>query len=72
MPRRHPSPYGPVAEDRIFHVTKDTVVKVEGTPVRSTTVEERKRDGSLQANWYLLRESPYMVYGEVPLPDGRI
>ncbi|HEX6049132.1 MAG TPA: hypothetical protein VFZ21_07685 [Gemmatimonadaceae bacterium] len=35
-------------------------------------VEERKRDGSLQANWYLLRESPYMVYGEVPLPDGRI
>lgn len=66
------SPAMTTAEDRIFHVTKDTVVSVEGTPVRSTKVEERKRDGSLQANWYLLRESPYMVYGEVPLPDGRI
>ena len=59
------------AEDRVFAITKDTVVTVEGAAVRSTKVEERRRDGSLYANWYLLRESPYMVYGEVPLPDGR-
>jgi hypothetical protein len=46
---------------------------VEGKPTRSRKVEERRRsDGTLTANWYLLLESPYMVYGEVPLPDGRI
>ena len=34
-------------------------------------VEERKQaDGKLLATWYLLDKSPYMVYGEVPLPDG--
>lgn len=66
------SPGTNVAEDRIFAVLKDTVVNVEGTPTRSIKVEERKLDGTLYANWYLLLESPYMVYGEVPLPDGRI
>jgi hypothetical protein len=41
--------------------------------VKSRKVEERRRsDRVLLANWYLLLESPYMVYGEVPLPDGRI
>ncbi|MEW5916849.1 MAG: hypothetical protein AB1762_10600 [Gemmatimonadota bacterium] len=60
-------------QERVFSTTKDTVVNVEGTDVRSVKVEERKReDRSLVANWYLLLESPYMVYGEVPLPDGRI
>ena len=60
-------------EDRVFVVMRDTVVNVEGTPVRSMKVEERRRaDRSLTANWYLLTESPYMVYGEVPLPDGRV
>jgi hypothetical protein len=60
-------------EDRVFIVMRDTVVNVEGTPVRARKVEERRReDRSLTANWYLLTESPYMVYGEVPLPDGRI
>ena len=24
------------------------------------------------ATWWLLDKSPYMVYGEVPLPDGTI
>jgi hypothetical protein len=67
------SPAMTAAEDRVFAVTRDTVVMVEGTPVRSRKVEERRRtDRSLVANWYLLTESPYMVYGEVPLPDGRI
>lgn len=61
------------AEDRVFSILGDTVVNVEGTPVRSRKVEERRRaNGSLYANWYLLLESPYMVYGEVPLPDGRV
>ena len=61
------------AEDRVFVIQADTVVNVEGTPTKSRKVEERRRsDGLLTANWYLLLESPYMVYGEVPLPDGRI
>ena len=61
------------AEDRIFVIQADTVVNVEGTPTKSRKVEERRRsDGTLTANWYLLLESPYMVYGEVPLPDGRV
>ena len=54
-------------------VLPGTVVTVEGTPVRARRVEERKRgDRSLQATWYLTLESPYMVYGEVPLADGRV
>ena len=28
--------------------------------------------GTLIANWYLLTDSPYMVYGEVPLPNGGV
>lgn len=60
-------------EDRVFTVIGDTTVMVEGTPVTSTKVEERRRtNGSLFANWYLLLRSPYMVLGEIPLPDGRL
>ena len=60
-------------EDRVFTVIGDTAVMVEGTLVTSTKVEERRRsNGTLYANWYLLLESPYMVYGELPLPDGRV
>jgi hypothetical protein len=68
------SPGNPaVTQDRVFTVIGDTTVTVEGTAVRSVKVEERRREnGSLYANWYLLLESPYMVYGEVPLPDGRV
>jgi hypothetical protein len=66
-------PSMPAAEDRVFITLADTVVNVEGTMVKSRKVEERRRsDRVLLANWYLLLESPYMVYGEVPLPDGRI
>ena len=32
--------------------------------------ERRRNDKSLVASWYLLMDDPYMVYGEVPLPDG--
>ncbi|HJU69688.1 MAG TPA: hypothetical protein VJ650_15720 [Gemmatimonadaceae bacterium] len=61
------------AEDRVFTILADTVVDVEGTPVRSRKVEEYKRsDRTLKATWYLLLTAPYMVYGEVPLPDGRV
>jgi hypothetical protein len=63
----------PASDGRIFAVLKDTVVNVEGTPVRSWKVEERRQaDRSLVANWYLIDKSPYMVYGEQPLPNGQI
>lgn len=72
VPVWHPMNPGST-EDRVFHVIGDTTVMVEGSPVRSTKVEERRRsNGTLYANWYLLLVSPYMVYGEVPLPDGRV
>jgi hypothetical protein len=48
-----------------------TDVNVEGTVVNAWKVEERRHsDSKLLATWYLLDKSPYMVYGEVPLPDG--
>lgn len=60
-------------EDRVFTVVKDTTVDVEGTPQKSRMVEERRwTDRVLLATWYLTFESPYMVYGEVPLPNGGI
>lgn len=61
------------AEDRIFSTLGDTVVNVEGTPQKSRKVEERRRaGGALLATWYLTLESPYMVYGEVPLANGQV
>jgi hypothetical protein len=60
------------AESRIFTVVGKETVDVEGTNIEAWKVEERRPDRSLYATWYLLDESPYMVYGEVVLPDGRI
>ena len=61
------------SELRIFSVLGKADVDVEGTMVNAWKVEERKQsDGKLLATWYLLDKSPYMVYGEVPLPDGTI
>jgi CubicO group peptidase (beta-lactamase class C family) len=61
------------SDPRIFSVLRDTVVNVEGTPVRSWKVEERRQaDRSLVATWYLIDKKPYMVYGEVPLPNGQV
>ena len=58
---------------RVFSVLRDTTLSIEGSTVVARKVEERRRsDRSLTAYWYLLTESPYMVYGEVPLPDGRM
>ena len=67
------SPAMTSAELRIFSVVGETTVNVEGTDVRAWKVEERRHgDRTLLATWYLTESSPYMVYGEVPLPDGRI
>ncbi len=61
------------SEMRIFSVIGETDVDVEGTIVRAWKVEERRQaDRALLATWWLLPRSPYMVYGEVPLPDGSI
>jgi hypothetical protein len=67
------SPGATTPDYRVFAVLADTTLNIEGTMVKARKVEERRRtDRSLTANWYLLLEKPYMVYGEVPLPDGRI
>jgi hypothetical protein len=61
------------AEVRVFSVVGRQRVNVEGVPVDSWKVEERsRRDGSLVATWYLTEQSPYMVYAEVPLPNGQV
>ena len=58
---------------RVFAVLGDTTLNIEGQLVRARKVEERRRsDRSLSAYWYLLTTEPYMVYGGVPLPDGRV
>jgi hypothetical protein len=67
--------WGPALADselRIFSVLGRVPVDVEGSRVEAWKVEERRaRDNTLVATWYLTEQSPYMVYGEVPLPDGR-
>lgn len=61
------------AEMRVFIVLGKVDVDVEGTKVNAWKVEERKQaDNRLLATWYLVEKSPYMVYGEVPLPDGSV
>jgi hypothetical protein len=61
------------AEQRRFTIIGKVDVDVEGTSVNAWKVEEhRESDDKLLATWYLLDHSPYMVYGEVPLPDGRV
>ncbi len=61
------------AEQRRFTVIGKVDVDVEGTKVNAWKVDEhRESDNKLLATWYLLDKSPYMVYGEVPLPDGSV
>ena len=60
------------SEMRIFTVIGKTPIKVEGSDVVAWKVEERREsDRQMLATWYLLDSSPYMVYGEVPLPNGQ-
>jgi hypothetical protein len=66
------NPARPKSELRIFTVLGQVSVNVEGTDVTSWKVEERRySDRQLLATWYLVDKSPYMVYGEVPLPNGQ-
>ncbi len=61
------------SELRIFSVLGRVPVTVEGTELKAWKVEERRHaDRKLLATWWLVEESPSMVYGEVTLPDGRI
>ena len=66
------SPAMTTAENRIFTVVGKETIDVEGTNVEAWKVEERKPDHSLYATWWLLEESPYMVYGEIVLPNGQV
>jgi hypothetical protein len=67
------SPNMTKAELRIFTVVGRGPVDVEGTKVDAWKVEERRHsNGQLLATWYLTESSPYMVYGEVPLPNGQV
>src|SRR5918999_3161295 len=61
------------SELRVFSVVGRGPVDVEGSKVDAWKVEERRHsDGRLLATWYLTESSPYMVYGEVPLPNGQV
>ena len=67
------SPNMTKAEMRVFTVRGKTPINVEGTQVVAWKVDEhRYSDRQLLATWYLLDTSPYMVYGEVPLPNGQV
>jgi hypothetical protein len=61
------------SELRIFTVVSQGPVVVEGSEVTAWKVEERRHaDRKLLATWYLTEGSPYMVYGEVILPNGQV
>ena len=67
------SPAMTKSEMRAFSVLGKTPVDVEGSRVNAWKVEERRHaDGQLLGTWYLLDTAPYMVYGEVPLPNGQV
>jgi hypothetical protein len=61
------------AEYRVFTVAGQESIVVEGTRWNAwKVVEHRQSDGKLLANWYLVEGSPYMVAGDVFLPDGQV
>jgi len=67
------SPAMTKAEMRVHTVLGKAPINVEGKQVVAWKVEERRySDKQLLATWYLLDTSPYMVYGEVPLPNGQV
>ena len=67
------SPAMTKAEMRIFSVVERVTVGVQGSDVETWKVEERRSaDRQLLATWYLTDTSPYMVYGEVPLPNAQV
>ena len=61
------------SEMRIFSAVGKTPTPIDGKEWNAWKVEERRHaDRTLLATWYLTEASPYMVYGEVVLPDGRV
>lgn len=67
------SPGMTAAELRVFTVIDLVRVDVEGTEMSAWKVsEQRYRDGQWLADWYLIDDAPYMVYGEARQADGQI
>lgn len=67
------SPNMATAESRIFHTVGKVPHTVEGQQWTAWRVDEyRESDKRLMATWYLVEESPYMVGGEVFLPNGNV
>lgn len=61
------------SELRVFTVLGKVPVDVEGTRVTAWKINEhRHADRTLLATWYMTERSPYMVYGEVVLPNGQV
>jgi len=61
------------SELRVFTVLGKVPVDVEGTRVTAWKINEhRHADRKLLATWYMTEDSPYMVYGEVVLPNGQV
>jgi hypothetical protein len=61
------------AESRIFSIIQKVPTMVEGTEWQAWKVEERREsDRQLLAVWYLVEDAPYMVAGEVFLPNGQV
>ncbi|MFN2316742.1 MAG: hypothetical protein ABR551_00395 [Gemmatimonadales bacterium] len=61
------------SELRVFTVLDQVRVTVEGTEMTAWKVSEhRYLDGQWLADWYLLDEAPYMVYGETRQADGQL
>lgn len=61
------------AELRVFTVKPKEAITVEGFDWSAWKVEEHRHgDGRLMAVWWLLEEPPYMVAGEVYLPNGNV
>jgi len=61
------------SELRVFTVVDQVQVTVEGAAVLAWKVSEhRYADRAWLADWYLLDEAPYMVYGEARQADGQI
>ena len=61
------------SELRVFTVLGKVPVDVEGTRVTAWKINEhRHADRKLLATWYMTERSPYMVYGEVVLPNGQV
>ena len=61
------------SESRVFVVTEEKPVRVEGSTVTAWEIEERRQaDNVLLARWYMTDRSPYMVYGETYAPNGEV